>query len=94
MQTIKIFLASSSELKADREQFEIFISRKNSDWVEKGIYLKLIIWEAFLDALSQNSAVENPLWTLNASSFLLFSHWSSQNVFEKLSGSTPRLPVE
>jgi len=53
MNTKKIFLASSSELKEDREQFEIFINRKNKDWVEKGVFLKLIVWEDFLDALSQ-----------------------------------------
>lgn len=40
MQTIKIFLASSSELKADREQFEIFINRKNNDWVDKDVLIK------------------------------------------------------
>lgn len=51
MNTKKIFLASSSELKEDREQFEIFISRKNKDWVEKGIFLELIVWEDFLDAV-------------------------------------------
>lgn len=49
----KLFLASSSELKEDREQFEIFINRKNKDWVDKGIFLDLIIWEDFLDAVSQ-----------------------------------------
>ena len=32
----KLFLASSSELKEDREQFEIFISRKNKDWIDRG----------------------------------------------------------
>lgn len=53
MDTKKIFLASSSELKEDREQFEIFINRKNKDWIEKGIFLHLIVWEDFLDALSQ-----------------------------------------
>ncbi|GJL73401.1 MAG: hypothetical protein NMNS01_26000 [Nitrosomonas sp.] len=49
----KIFLASSSELKKDRDQFEIFISRKNKDWIDKGIFLELILWEDFLDAVSQ-----------------------------------------
>ena len=53
MNTKKIFLASSSELKEDREQFEIFINRKNKDWVEKGVFLELIVWEDFLDALAQ-----------------------------------------
>ena len=50
----KLFLASSSELKEDREQFEIFINRKNKDWIDKGIFLDLIIWEDFLDAVSQS----------------------------------------
>lgn len=49
----KIFLASSSELKDDRDQFEIFICRKDEDWNDKGISLKLIRWEDFLDAMSQ-----------------------------------------
>ncbi len=31
---IEIFLASSSELKPEREQFEIEINRKNKDWVQ------------------------------------------------------------
>ncbi len=53
MQTIKIFLASSSELRADREQFEIFISRQNDHYLDRGIRLKLIIWENFLDAMSK-----------------------------------------
>ncbi len=29
MKTIKLFLASSAELKADRLAFEVFINRKN-----------------------------------------------------------------
>jgi hypothetical protein len=53
MQIKKIFLASSAELKADRDQFEIAVYRKNKDWVKKGIFLELVIWEDFLDALSQ-----------------------------------------
>lgn len=53
MKRQKIFLASSSELLTDRDQFEIFIGRKNNDWVEKQIFLELIRWEDFLDAMSQ-----------------------------------------
>ena len=49
----KIFLASSSELKEDRDSFEIFINRKNKDWIDKSIFLELILWEDFLDAVSQ-----------------------------------------
>ena len=50
---IKIFLASSSELKDDREKFEIFINRKNKEYIRKGIFLELVMWEDFLDAMSQ-----------------------------------------
>jgi hypothetical protein len=54
MRKIKLFLASSSELKEDREQFEIFIYRKCKAWFDKGIFLHLVIWEDFLDAMSEN----------------------------------------
>ena len=53
MQTRKIFLASSAELKADRDQFEIFIGRKNKDWSARGVFLELVMWEDFVDAMSQ-----------------------------------------
>jgi hypothetical protein len=52
MKKIKLFLASSSELKEDREQFEIFIYRKCKAWFDRGIFLHLEIWEDFLDAMS------------------------------------------
>ncbi|MES0491511.1 MAG: hypothetical protein ABUK01_16065 [Leptospirales bacterium] len=45
MKKIKIFLASSNELKEDRDQFEIEIYRKCKKWVDKGIFLHLDIWE-------------------------------------------------
>jgi hypothetical protein len=53
MRTQKIFLASSSELRADRDAFEIFLNRKNKDWVKQGVFLELIVWEDFLDAVSK-----------------------------------------
>ena len=66
MNIVKIFLASSSELKRDREQFEIFINRKNKEYIKKGLFLELVIWEDFLDAMSStclqdeyNKAVAN-----------------------------------
>ena len=52
MQKVNLFLASSLELKADREQFEIFIYRKCKAWFDLGIFLHLDIWEDFLDAVS------------------------------------------
>jgi hypothetical protein len=50
---LKIFLASSAELKEEREQFEIFIHRENQQLYKKGIFIELIIWENFIDAMSK-----------------------------------------
>jgi hypothetical protein len=49
----KLFLASSAELREDRKEFEIFVNRKNKDWLDKGIFLDLVVWEDFLDAVSK-----------------------------------------
>lgn len=49
----KIFLASSAELKADRDAFEIAIYRKNKEWVKRSVFLELVMWEDFLDAMSK-----------------------------------------
>lgn len=49
---IKIFLASSSELQEEREKFEIFIYRKCKEYKTEGIFLDLVIWEDFIDAMS------------------------------------------
>ena len=45
MKKIKIFLASSNELKSDREKFAKEINRKKELWNEKNISLHLDIWE-------------------------------------------------
>jgi len=52
MKKIKIFLASSNELKPEREQFEIEIYRKCKSWFDKGIFLYLDIWEDMSARLS------------------------------------------
>ena len=42
---IKIFLASSEELKEERQQIELFISKENRKLCQQNIFLDLIIWE-------------------------------------------------
>jgi hypothetical protein len=56
--TIKIFLASSSELKEDRETFDLYFRQANDHWIEKGIYLSILRWENFLDAMSETRLQE------------------------------------
>lgn len=50
---IKIALASSNELEADRKEFREFIAVENDRLVDKGIYLKIIQWEYFLETMSK-----------------------------------------
>ena len=45
MKKIKIFLASSYELKEERKQFKSALSTKNNLWIDKGVVLQLDIWE-------------------------------------------------
>lgn len=49
---ITLFLASSSELAAERSSVEIFIGRKNKLWAPLGLRLELVHWEDLDDAMS------------------------------------------
>jgi hypothetical protein len=51
--TIKIFLASSSELKEDRDAFELHFLRRNKDFCRQGFEVEVIRWETSLDAISE-----------------------------------------
>lgn len=53
MVTKKIFLASSQALEDDRRAFEIHVGRENEKWLSQGVFLKVVLWEDFLDALSR-----------------------------------------
>lgn len=51
--TIKIFLASSEELRRDRDDFDLYFRQQNDRLRKTGIYLEIIRWENFLDAMSE-----------------------------------------
>ncbi|CAA0113265.1 Internalin-A [Halioglobus japonicus] len=52
MQTIRIFLASSSELSEERDAFDLYFRQQNDLLLRKGLYLEIVRWENFLDAMS------------------------------------------
>lgn len=54
MQIKRIFLASSSELEADRRAFEVTIARLNQRWKDRGFFFEVVVWENFIDALSKD----------------------------------------
>lgn len=51
--TIRIFLASSSELKDDRDAFDLYFRQQNDRLRKEGFYLEIIRWENFLDGMSE-----------------------------------------
>jgi len=56
MKKVKIFLASSIELKPEREKFEIEIYRKCKAWFDKGVFLHLDIWEDVSARMSETGS--------------------------------------
>lgn len=52
VRTVKIFLASSSELREDRDAFDLYFRQQNDRLRKQGIYLEIVRWENFLDAMS------------------------------------------
>ena len=53
--TIRIFLASSSELREDRDAFDLYFRQQNDRLRKEGLYLEIVRWENFLDAMSSTS---------------------------------------
>jgi hypothetical protein len=50
---LRIFLASSSELREERDAFELYLRQWNDDFRRQGKYLEVVRWENFLDAMSE-----------------------------------------
>ena len=76
IKTSKIFLASSSELKDDRKEFEIYIYRKNKDWVRRGAFIDLIVWEDFLDQLSPTRLQDEYDKEISSSDIFVMLFWT------------------
>jgi hypothetical protein len=75
MKKIKLFLASSKELKPEREQFELEIYRKCKAWFDKDIFLHLDIWEDLSARMSvDGSQAEYNKYVQAADLFVLLAH--------------------
>jgi hypothetical protein len=53
LRILQIFLASSSELREDRDAFDLYFRQQNDRLSNQGLYLKIVRWEDFLDAMSE-----------------------------------------
>lgn len=58
VRTIKIFLASSSELEADRDAFDLYFRQQNDRLRKQGVYLEIVRWENSLDVMSETRLQE------------------------------------
>ena len=54
LRTIRIFLASSQELREDRDAFDLYFRQQNDRLRDGGSYLEIVRWENFLDAMSNS----------------------------------------
>ena len=53
LRTLRIFLASSAELREDRDAFDLHFRQQNDQFRKEGLYLEIVRWENFLDAMSE-----------------------------------------
>lgn len=52
LSSIRIFLASSAELREDRDALDLYLRQLNDTLQSAGKYLRVVRWENFLDAMS------------------------------------------
>lgn len=53
LQRVRIFLASSQELRDDRDDFDLYVRQQNDRLIKEGVYLEVDRWENFLDAMAE-----------------------------------------
>ncbi|MBN8682488.1 MAG: hypothetical protein J0L99_07540 [Chitinophagales bacterium] len=81
MKKIKIFLASSKELKPERDRFEQEIYRKCKAWFDRGVFLHLDIWEDLSARLaSDGSQSEYNNYVREADLFVLLA-WTKMGMY-------------
>ncbi len=81
MKKIKIFLASSNELKAERDQFEIEIYRKCKAWFDQNIFLHLDIWEDLSARMSDTRSQDEYNKTIQESDLFVLLAYSKVGMY-------------
>jgi tetratricopeptide (TPR) repeat protein len=83
MQTIRIFLASSSELKAEREVFEQNLNRQNKRWKNKGFLFELVHWEDYDDAVHAAGKQSDYNCSLEYCDILVVLYWTKMGRYTR-----------
>lgn len=74
--TKRIFLASSAELRTDRDAFRLFVGDLNKRWHERGIFLDVPVWEDFDDAMSPTRKQDDYNAALRESDLFVMLYWT------------------
>jgi hypothetical protein len=81
MQKITLLLASSKELKRERELFEIEIYRKCKAWFEQGIFLHLDIWEDLSAAMRADGSQSGYNEKVKAADIFVLLVWNKLGIY-------------
>lgn len=74
--TKRIFLASSAELRTDRDAFRLFVGDLNKRWHERGIFLDVPVWEDFDDAMSPTRKQDDYNAALRECDLFVMLYWT------------------
>lgn len=72
----RIFLASSAELRTDRDAFRLFVGDLNKRWHERGIFLEVTVWEDFDDAMSPTRKQDDYNAALRECDLFVMLYWT------------------
>lgn len=72
----RIFLASSAELRADRDAFRLFVGDLNKRWHDRGVFLEVTVWEDFDDAMSPTRKQDDYNEALRESDLFVMLYWT------------------
>jgi tetratricopeptide (TPR) repeat protein len=81
MKTYRIFLASSKELKPEREKFILLISEENKRLLKKNILLEVEYWEDMDDSVSSSSKQDDYEAYLRESDICVVLFWTKMGKF-------------
>ncbi len=81
MKTYKIFIASSRELKAERDLLERLIGKKNNELLKKNVVLKAEIWEDMDDSASPTRKQDDYNESLKEAHVVIVLFWTKMGTY-------------
>ena len=78
---VRIFIASSYELVEERLALELWLHRKNKEWVDQGIFLQVEIWEDFIDAMSPTRLQDEYNKVIEQCDLFLMLYWTKVGIY-------------